>query len=463
MKEKKIVLLFLVPLVFLFMPAGAQQVSIDVSMPAQGVAGERIPVKVTIDKGDYTDFARFRQVLPNGFDVKPVETSNSDFTLKNRELNFIWLKLPKDKVITLAYDLIPDRHLRGVFQIGGLFSFISNQERQEVKVPEKSIEILPATNEGNVTVPGTAETTPVSSGKNGLKAPPGPFAYRGKPVKSDDGSGWIIRLIVNRGPLEQLGRLEEIIPEGYLPENINGNGAIFSYKEGTVKYIWMSLPEDSVFEVSYKLVPKESVSQEGMPSLTGYFSYMKDDESKRVAVRVLPAEVPPEADEATLYALAAAGSAREQQAAPAVAEATPAVAAAKQETPPATEEKKPAVAPPATVSENKPGQPTEIVQHAPQTSVGIYFRVQILATSRPVEAEAYFREHNVPGRIYKEYVNGLYKYTTGSFTSYREARAFVSRLSETTDIREAFVTAYDGNRRISVREALDRTGQKWFK
>ena len=77
--------------------------------------------------------------------------------------------------------------------------------------------------------------------------------------------------------------------------------------------------------------------------------------------------------------------------------------------------------------------------------------------------ENYFRKHNVPGRIYKEYINGLYKYTTGTFSSYREARAFVQRLKETTDIDEAFVTAYDGGRRITVREALNRTGQKWFK
>ncbi len=463
MKQREIVLLSLILLVLPFTPARAQQVSIRISMPDKGTAGERIPVKVTIDKGDYTDFARFRQTLPTGFDVKPVETSNSDFTLKKGEINFIWLKLPSEKEITLVYDLIPDPHLRGVFQFGGLFSYIVNQERKEVEVPERSIQIIPSSGESAAAAPVTTQKAAAASPGKGPQAPAGPFVYRGTPVMSSDGNGWIIRLIVNRGPLEKLGRLEEIIPEGYLPENLNGKGAIFSYRGGEVKYIWMTLPEDSVFEVSYKLVPKEGISHKTVPALTGYFSYMKDDVSKRVEVRDLPAEIPAQADEATLYTLAAAGSTAQQRETPAVAEETPAVAETPKTTPPAVEEKKAPAPAVAHVSENKPGQPTEIVQHAPQKSEGIYFRVQILATSRPVEAEAYFRQHNVPGRIYKEVVNGLYKYTTGSFTSYREARDFVSRLKETTDIDEAFVTAYDGGRRITVREALDRTGQKWFK
>jgi hypothetical protein len=260
--------------------------------------------------------------------------------------------------------------------------------------------------------------------------------------------------------MKKLGKLEESIPAGYLPENINGNGAIFSYREGLVKYIWMNFPEDSVFEVSYKLVPLEGTSLSVVPAVTGEFSYMQDDVSKRHTVQVLAAEVPAHADETTLYALTAATAATSSAAA-----APPPATTTTEPSPPATVTTEPPsrTEETVTVAENQPGQPTEIVEHAPQKSEGIYFRVQLLATAHPVEMENYFRKHNVPGRIYKEYTNGLYKYTTGTFSSYREARAFVQRLKETTDIDEAFVTAYDGGRRITVREALNRTGQKWFK
>jgi hypothetical protein len=456
MKPKKLSVFSLLFLVFLALPVEAQKVSIDVSMPEKGVAGQKIPVKVTIRKGDYSDFARFRQVLPNGFSVEPVETSNSDFTMKNGELNFIWLKLPQENVVTLEYELLPDEHLRGVYQITGLFSYISDQERQELTVPEKTITIEPAP--AGETAPAAAATTQAAAVTRNLEVPAGPAAYRGQPVKV--GKDWIVRLIINRGSLEKLGKLEETIPPGYLPENINGNGAIFSYREGEIKYIWMNFPEDSVFEVSYKLVPLEGTPAEAVPQLSGVFSYMQDDVSKRLPVQMLEGEVPADAEESVLYALTATA------AAPAV---TSAAQESKPAAPPVQETAVQETSPPPVpetvtpASENKPGQPTEIVEHAPQKSEGIYFRVQLLATARPVEMEAYFRKHNVPGKIYKEYINGLYKYTTGSFTSYREARDFVQRLKETTDINEAFVTAYDNGRRISVREALDRTGQKWFK
>ncbi len=435
----------------------AQEVTVDVSMPGKAVAGEKIPVTVTIHKGDYTDFARFRQLLPGGFDVHPVETSNSDFTLKNGELNFIWLKLPQDPVVTLKYELLPDARLRGVYEITGVFSYIRDQEREEMELPVLSLELLPPG--GGEETSGTATT-----GFDRSALPPGPAAFRGVPVRDPAGDGWIIRLIVYRDTLQRLGRLEEVVPAGYLPENIQGHGAIFSYRNGVVKYIWMKFPADSVFEVSYKLVPLEGTPASVAPQITGTFSYMHDDESKRQEVRPLGVEVPPAPSRATLYALIA----RSHPVTPVPSVPETAAASTTTQVPspkPATvEEPRPSPPKPAEhTSENKPGQPTEIVEKAPEGREGIYFRVQILATTRPVEAEKYFREHNVPGKIYKEYDGGLYKYTTGRFTAYRDARAFIERLRATTDIKNAFVTAYDGDRRITVREALDRTGQKWFK
>ncbi len=467
--------LLLLGLGMVLLPLAAQKVTVDVTMPEKAVAGEKIPVTVTIHKGDYSDFARFRQHLPGGFEAKPVETSNSDLTVKNGELNFIWLKVPSDSVVTLKYDLMTDPRLRGVFEITGSFSYILDQEREEMELPVKEVELLPPSGTEATAVTTATAAAGEAAGEEGEavaggggQAPDRPMVVRGKPVKDPASDAWIIRLIVYRDTLKRLGRLEEIVPEGYLPENINGHGAIFSYRQGLVKYIWMKFPEEKVFEVSYKLVPLEGTPVTAVPQVSGSFSYMAGDEAQRTEVRPLEKEVPAAAGAATLYALMASAT-------PAVAEAAAAptppaapepsaapdrpAAASVAPTPPAA----PATAATTHTSENRPGQPTEIIEQPPEKSEGIYFRVQILATTRPVETETYFREHHVPGRIYKEYSDGLYKYTTGRFTSYREARAFIDTLKATTDFDNAFVTAYDGDRRISVREALDRTGQKWFK
>ncbi len=448
----------------------AQDISVTLFMPDQAQAGTKIPVKVVIHKGTHSDFARFKQKIPPGFEVEPMKAANSDFTFKDGEVNFIWLKLPPQEDILIEYALIPDVRLHGIFRFGGLFSYINQGEREEITVPEKAITILAskeATTGGAVAVSGPEKQHTVSSGSV-------PVVYRQVPVKVRSGDQWIVKLLVKRGFVTKLARLEENTPAGYIAENINGMGAIFSYRSGKTKFIWMNMPEDTLFVVAYKLVPVDKTAKKP-PQVTGTFSYMLNDRPATKKIIQVNGNIPLHArmkDYAAIYAGLAATTGEKTtkstpaETAPAVTEtagtpvpgaAVPAVTQPPQET--VTE--KPRETTP--VSENRPGQPTEIVQHAPVSAGGIWFRVQVLASRNPVEIESYIRQHHIPGKIYREEQNGLYKYTTGSFKLYKDARAFVRQLKETTDIDRAFVTAYDNGKRISVREALDRTGQKWFR
>ncbi len=453
------------------MIVSAQDISVSYSLPGQAQAGDKIPVKVVIHKGKHSDFARFKQKIPPGFKVEPGQSANSDFTFKDGEVNFIWLKLPAQENITVEYSLIPDIRLQGVFRFSGIFSYINNGEREEVTVPEKSITILASP---QASAPGVATTSgggaPVVATDSRL------VVYRQVPQKAKDGSGWIVRILVKRGFVKKLARVEETIPSGYIAENVEGKGSIFSYRSGQLKYIWMTMPEDTLFVVAYKLLPVDKNTPEP-PHVTGIFSYMMKDRPASKKIIPVREKIPLHAsgkEYASLLAKLdkAAGTQRmaETSAQPRRESNTTASkqSATAMTTPPATAaslEKNQARTREETkiVSENKPGQPTEIVQHPASAAEGIYFRVQVLATRNPVQIESYIRKHHIPGKIYREEVNGLFKYTTGTFTLYKDARAFVSHLKETTDIDSAFVTAYDNGKRISVREALDRTGQKWFK
>ncbi|MCD6201562.1 MAG: hypothetical protein J7K46_07130 [Bacteroidales bacterium] len=453
------------------MMVSAQDISVSFSLPEQVQAGVKIPVKVMIHKGKHTDFARFKQKIPPGFKVEPGQSANSDFTFKDGEVNFIWLKLPAQEDITVEYSLIPDIRLHGIFRFSGLFSYINNGEREEVTVPEKSITIL-----ASPEAPAPAVASTAGDGSRVVAADSRLVVYRQKPEKAKDGSGWIVRILVKRGFVKKLARVEETIPSGYIAENINGKSSIFSYRSGKLKYIWMTMPEDTIYVIAYKLVPVDKNAAEP-PIVTGTFSYMMNDRPAVKKIIPVQEKIPLHASGKEYASLVAkldksAGS-------PMTAE-TPAKPLQKNNTvgstqtatvstnPPSStvsQEKKPAGNREETklVSENKPGQPTEIVQHPATTAKGIYFRVQVLASRNPVQIESYIRKHHIPGKIYREKVNGLYKYTTGTFALYQDARAFARHLKEVTDIDSAFVTAYDNGKRISVREALDRTGQKWFK
>ncbi|HHJ10156.1 MAG TPA: hypothetical protein ENK25_04605 [Bacteroidetes bacterium] len=448
----------------------AQDISVSLLLPEQAQAGDTIPVKVVIHKGTHSDFARFKQKIPPGFEVEPGQLANSDFTFKDREVNFIWLKLPPQEDIILEYTLIPDFRLHGIFRISGLFSYVNNGEREEVAVPEKSITILTSP---EVSAQGTAAETPMG---NQQIISSGLVVYRQQPEKAKDGSGWIVRILVKRGFVKKLARVEETIPSGYIAENIDGKGSIFSYRSGKLKFIWMTMPEDTILVVAYKLVPMDKNVPEP-PLVTGTFSYMLNDRPVSKIIIPVQEKIPLHAsgkeyasllaklDKTTESQMTAETSAKPLQKSNTEGSTQTATVLTTPPSSSVSQEKKPAGNREETkiVSENKPGQPMEIVQHPASAAEGIYFRVQVLATRNPVQIERYIRKHHIPGKIYREEVNGLFKYTTGIFALYKDARAFVRHMKETTDIDSAFVTAYDNGKRISVREALDRTGQKWFK
>ena len=108
-------------------------------------------------------------------------------------------------------------------------------------------------------------------------------------------------------------------------------------------------------------------------------------------------------------------------------------------------------------SKNKP-----VVQEQTVVASGVIFKVQQLAAVRPLHTGKYFAGQNV-GKISSEMHEGLYKYTTGNYKYYKDARAAIEDLFLSTGIQEAFVTAYNNGNRITVKEALRLTRQKWFK
>lgn len=60
-----------------------------------------------------------------------------------------------------------------------------------------------------------------------------------------------------------------------------------------------------------------------------------------------------------------------------------------------------------------------------------------------------------------EQVNGLNKYTNGSFADYNGAHDQRNEI-RTNGGTDAFVTAYNNGNRITVQEALMITTQKWI-
>lgn len=96
------------------------------------------------------------------------------------------------------------------------------------------------------------------------------------PSSMAPGSSANITITINKGTVEDFAKLEIELPEGMSATPIQTNGASFSFKDQKAKFIWMALPSDQEFNVSYKLTAASSAS--GNKIVKGTFSYIKSNQ-----------------------------------------------------------------------------------------------------------------------------------------------------------------------------------------
>lgn len=420
--NKKFVPVFVLIMVFVRFVSVGQQVAVTITAPEEVTAGEVNVIYIHIQKGKLTGFARLQQDFPLAIGITEDDPGGGDFSFKNGNLNLIWLNLPKKDEVVIRYYIEMDKTVKGDFELTGKFSYIIDSEREELTFDPKIIHVNPSP---LVEKDQIVDIYSFKGPRPGSMEPEYSVAavIREKPYLSVTGDGWIVNLIVNRGALEKMARIEEVVSNRFSAENIESHNAVFSFKNGVVRYNWMNIPPEEYFTVSYKLIPLDG-DLEKPPSIKGTISYMKGENmhSLQVFEKDISFHTMDKKDLADYVAAFAAemeGRSVQRQVA------------------------------------------TKIINEPAPVKTGVYFRVQILATSKSVDAERYFSKLKL-GRIFKEHIEGLYKYTTGTFTYYKDARYFIDKLGR-VNLNEAFVIAYQDGERIPVRKALRLTNQKWIK
>jgi hypothetical protein len=454
-------------------------VSLKMEAAPRIIAGTEILVKISLKKSDLSGFCRFQQELPAGFSATSVSTSNADFTFKDQKVRFIWLKLPEDEEIEISYKITCDERLKGSINLNGKFSFIEENERKSVDVSPQLLTIVPSPNMNptmlvDVNDFGKEMPAGIASTNYGMIA-----CVRQKPMWVDGQNEYIVNLLVNKDQLQKFAKIEENVPKGFTALNVNSRDGIFTFKDGKAKFLWMSLPADPYFVVSYKLVPVNGVDPQAASMLiNGAFSYIIDDKTQSIDVFEKDADLTniKPGDLALLLrpdAKTQLASVPQQQTMKASAQ-TELVAATnvankmpvdtpKNNVKPAVEKELAVVNPPVNNIINTPVKKVEETESLSPESHGIYYRVQIAAGHKPVDIKAYFKKFRLEKSIVKEDHNGWIKYSVGSFGAYMEARDYRVHLWNTTPITDAFVSAYNEGNRITIQEALMITNQKWIK
>ncbi len=424
----------------------SNDVTVKMDIPDVIEAGTEITVNVTINKGKMAGFARFQQELPYGFTAMPVNSANADFSFQDQKVRLIWLRLPDDDEINVSYKIIANERLTGNIDLNGRFSYIENNERKYTDLQSRMLAINPSPNVDPALIVNVKDYAKMATMEAYASKATRVACLRQEPVWMQEDNVFLVTLLVNKDVISKFAKIEEKIPVGYTAVNVDSKGGIFTYKDQLAKFIWMDLPAELYFTVTYKLIPDEGfvVDQSNM-QIDGMFSYMLGD--KTMTANVV------ERNE-RLAGLSQAEVNRILGGVVPVIEEQPVLVASVDEA------VRQGTAPEPTL--RKPSA-TNNTGDMLTPEAGIYYRVQIAAGHKPINAQRFFRRYKLEYSVLKETHDGWFKYSIGSFPTYKDARDYRIHLSNTTRLNDSFVAAYNNGKRITVQEALMALNQKWYK
>lgn len=100
------------------------------------------------------------------------------------------------------------------------------------------------------------------------------------PAKMDPGTEARVSVTINKDKISGFAKLQIDLPPGLTATAIETKGASFTFADGKAKFIWMALPTQPSFKVSYTL--SADASAVGTLQVTGRLSYIEDNERKTV-------------------------------------------------------------------------------------------------------------------------------------------------------------------------------------
>lgn len=446
----------------------SSQVTLDVNMPESAKAGDEFVIEITINKGDIEGFARFQQELPVGFTAVARQSANGEFKFEDQKVKIQWMQVPSDRAVIISYAIQVAPTVSGNFSFEGKFSYIENNTVQTISSAPKSVLII-----GDETAAGTAEQAQTTYSYQNVSLK-NIDCVRQKPFLNENNEV-IVNLMINKGELKEFGKIQEQIPRGYRAESIKSKNSIFTFKNSIIKFLWMNMPPEAQFVVSYKLIPEGEISNQAF-LISGTFSYAENERTKTINIGERAVDLSTFAGE-DLVAQTVTPAANNQntvveqpqetkplQTETYTDQSNTATQIANTETTDANPNLYDVEQKEAKQKETKTANYMNnlaAITTIPLPENGVSYRVQIAAGHKLV-GKNYFKRLNITDDVQVEIHDGWNKYTVGNFGIYRDARDYRIYVWNNTPIQDAFVAAYNSGMRITVQEALMIANQKWY-
>ena len=443
MYMSKVILIFINIVGFLiFTIFNTNNIDIIHTAPKEIPVGEEIEVNLIINKDNFSGPGRLKLDLSQakGILVKENMSDGSSFSFKENEVLFIWHELPKEKKIIISYTIIAQKKISGKKKISGEFSFINDNERKKLEVPELIFEVNP-----NLIVEEKFKKNKSST-----------ISTRSIEKIEND---YLITIRTTIDNQTGFARVKEELPTNFTAKAIETAGSVFKNIDGYVKFIWTSIP-DSNNEIIVKYKISNNIGLDSNFSISGVFSSENlIMEGYNSGIEIPKTEYDPFKEKIAIIETDSVKINTKYQE-KSKQDTSIELASTKLEENIITYKDTDEII-------NKTNAPKAIVEKAVENIItrrkvnnSIDYKVQILAGHRIISNKKVSNLYNYKGEYSLETHNGWIKYTVSSNSEYNKARDTRNELNN-YNFPGPFVTAYNYGERISVQEALILTSQNW--
>jgi hypothetical protein len=398
---------------------------------------------VKIDPNGVEDFLRYSVTIPSGWTAEKIEEDGSSYMMEENTVKFLWSRVGQRDELNVSFRLSPPAEAEGTFEFNGKLSHSVNNLPSHVKLDPFTVAVGKAGQPNNgkyVQENGDSTQNPVTNVTVSRIVPTGIVTGE-----------FIVDVTIQKGELGSFIKLQDSLPAGFAALPVKNDGGQWSFEDGVVRIEWYSPSKaNPVLNVQYKVVVSPDMS--GSYTINGHVSYVENMQNK--LVRIAPAPIQLKEDPALANNNNNQDTAKENTNNNAnnqnnnIGKEEPVVktnnnTGNQEETNRQTQE-------------NNGTQQDPFVNKTP----GVSYTVQVAAMKRRVET-TYYESTFKLDKVNAEQVDGLNKYTTGSFTTYQDARNSRETV-RSKGVVGPFVVAYNQGKRITVQEALMITSQKWI-
>lgn len=433
-------------------------------------------VKIVINKNDFSGPGRLRLDFAQGLDIDVKEkfSNGSSFTFKDNEALFIWYDLPREKNIEITYIIIAKESATGMKKIKGDFSYISDNERIQLEIPDIIFKInkdliMEEKVEKKISSVETLRTIEKS------------------------GNNYIVTISAKIENHNGFARIKEEIPTNSTAEAIETFGSVFKNVDGFAKFIWSELSDtnkeiivkyklnnmsntDSTFSIKGVYSSEKLISDgfnSGIPIEETIFSPIaNNDEVSVIEVvkkdtnnvnigeneeekEIVSMEEKEEFDDTLIVDK---NEINDEIIMNNIPKDTQELIVENIKNDTMVEQVK---LKDEELNEKSENESIQNVITTKKINSNVDYKVQILAGHRIINSLYLAKEFNFKGNYEIESHMGWIKYTVGSHSEYKKARDSRNKLKN-HEFPGPFVSAYNYGERISVQEALILSKQNWI-